>query len=393
MRLLLFIIVFTLSSSLIAQVPALIPYQAIARDAAGQPLANGALNARFTIHDGSATGVNVWQEMQTVSTSALGLFTVQLGSSVPLTAVNWADGSKFMQVEIDLGSGFVDIGTQQMLSVPYSLRSESAANGYSRVSVNGDSLFFDNGSYVIIPGISRSNAEGYTNGLPHTCGTPNVHNPNLNYGTMVDQEGNTYKTIVIGSQEWMAENLTTSIYRSGDPIPTDLTEAELVSTTEGAWAYYNNDPSFECPYGKLYNGYTCTDPRNLCPEGWRVPSSSDWQTLVFYLDSDINDGLNYSDRAGGQMKSTGNIGDGTGLWESPNLAATNISGFSGLPGGIGWSSGGVFSSGITQAGRFWSATSFNYDAFFIGLDSSTNTAGPVYQTWGIRELMSVRCMR
>jgi hypothetical protein len=112
MRLTLTTLALLLSAILFAQAPALIPYQAIARNAAGEPLASSTLNARFTIHDGTATGTSVWQELQTVSTSALGLFTVQLGSSVPLTSVNWASGSKFMQVEIDLGSGFVDIGTQ-----------------------------------------------------------------------------------------------------------------------------------------------------------------------------------------------------------------------------------------------------------------------------------------
>lgn len=64
-----------LSSLLIAQAPALIPYQAIARNAAGEPLASSTLIARFTIHDGAANGTSVWQELQTVSTSALGLFT------------------------------------------------------------------------------------------------------------------------------------------------------------------------------------------------------------------------------------------------------------------------------------------------------------------------------
>lgn len=136
MRILLTTLALFVSALFIAQAPALIPYQAVARNAAGQPLANGTINARFTIHDGSATGASVWQELQTVSTSALGLFSVQLGSSVSLTSVNWADGSKFMQVEIDLGSGFVDIGTQQMLSVPFALYAASAG------SVNGNFTHF-----------------------------------------------------------------------------------------------------------------------------------------------------------------------------------------------------------------------------------------------------------
>ena len=112
----------------LGQAPQFIPYQAVARDAAGQPLSSTAVNARFTIHEGSALGPTIWQELQTVSTSSLGLFTVILGSNVSLGNLNWADGSKFMQVEIDLGTGFVDIGTQQMLSVPYALYAENSGS-------------------------------------------------------------------------------------------------------------------------------------------------------------------------------------------------------------------------------------------------------------------------
>ena len=122
------ILLLAFSIVLCAQAPALIPYQAVVRDALGQPLANANVNARFTIHDGTANGASLWQELQTVSTNALGLFTVQLGSSVSLNNVNWAGGAKFMQVEVDLGSGFVDIGTQQMLSVPYALFAGTAAS-------------------------------------------------------------------------------------------------------------------------------------------------------------------------------------------------------------------------------------------------------------------------
>ncbi len=95
-----------------AQVPALIPYKAIERDAAGQPLASANINARFTIHDATPAGAVVWQEIQTVSTTQLGLFTDQLGSAVSLTNVNRASGNKFMQVEVHFGTGFTDVSTQ-----------------------------------------------------------------------------------------------------------------------------------------------------------------------------------------------------------------------------------------------------------------------------------------
>ena len=374
MRLLLTTLSLLISAMLRAQAPALIPYQAIARNAAGEPLASSTINARFTIHDGTATGTSVWQELQTVSTSALGLFTAQLGSSVPLTSVNWANGAKFMQVELDLGNGFVDIGTQQLLSVPYALY---AGNVHLNVSAVGDTLFVGDGSFVIIPGLSEAN--GYTTGTTlHSCGAPNVHYPDLYYGSMTDQEGNEYKTIVIGTQEWMAENLNTSIYRNGDSILTGLTDSVWFNTIEtvlGAWRYYNNDPSFACPYGKLYNWYACSDTRQLCPLGWHVPTDYEWTVLTDYLGGE---GV-----AGGKMKTTGTIEDSTGLWFSPNAGATNISGFSGAPGGSFF--------GLGYEAYWWSASENDTGSAwlrFLGYDMADYR----YHSTK-RDPYSVRCIR
>ena len=550
MRLTLATLALLFTTLLFAQAPALIPYQAIARNAAGEPLASSTINARFTIHDVSATGASVWQELQTVSTSALGLFTAQLGSSVPLANVNWAGGAKFMQVEIDLGSGFVDIGTQQLLSVPYALHSGAASNGvpsggeqgqvltncngvptwtnnglcpgaitdlncasatnqgslmagtaassvsstiaytggnggvYSAQSVvstgvtgltatliagtlasgtgsvtytitgtpsasgtasfalslGGQSCTFTRTVNAAAPSISAincgaatnqgtltagvvasgvSSAIGYTGGnggaysaqsvsstgvtgltatltagtlasgagsvtytitgtpsasgtasfalslggqsctftrtvappaggggSSATCGAANVHNPDLTYGSMTDQGGNVYKTIVIGTQEWMAENLKTSIYRNGDAIPGILDNAAWSETTSGAWAHYNYQASYACPYGKLYNWYTCADARQLCPVGWHVPTDAEWTVLTSYLGGESI--------AGGKMKTTGTIEAATGLWYSPNTEATNSSGFSGAPGGFRYGDGGYF--GIGYGFAWWSSS-------------------------------------
>ena len=391
MRLTLTTLALLLTAILFAQAPALIPYQAIARNAAGEPLASSTLNARFTIHDGTATGTSVWQELQTVSTSTLGLFTVQLGSSVALTNVNWATGAKFMQVEIDLGSGFVDMGTQQLLSVPYALHSVSATtatssltsgDGISNVSLTGDTLFLNNGSFVIIPGISAANYGGSSGVSAHTCGAPNVHNPDLTYGSMTDQEGNVYKTIVIGTQEWMAENLNTSIYRNGEAIPTNLDDAAWEFTTSGAWAYYNNDASYACPYGKLYNWYTCADARQLCPTGWHVPTDAEWTVLTDYLG-----GENVS---GGKMKTTGTIEAATGLWYSPNADATNSSGFSGAPGGYRNLNGVYFSIGYH--GYWWSSSEF--DAYYAWDRDLDYYNGLAYRYNNVKQSgFSVRCLR
>jgi uncharacterized protein (TIGR02145 family) len=376
MRLSLLLIFTVFSVFLNAQAPALIPYQAVARDAAGQALNNATINARFTIHDGAASGAAVWQELQTVTTTELGLFTVQLGSSVPLTGVNWANGNKFMQVEIDLGQGFVDTGTQQLLSVPYALHAGSVS---LNVSTIGDTLFVGDGQFVIVPGISEANS--YTTGTTlHTCGTPNVHNPDLTYGSMTDQEGNVYKTIVIGTQEWMAENLNTSTYRNGDAIPANLDDTAWSSNTGGAWTYYNNDISYACPYGRLYNWFACVDERHLCPVGWHVPTDVDWTILLDYLGGE--------NEASCKMRSTGSIEDGTGLWYSTSSVVTNSSGFSGIPGGLSWYS----SYFIGDTGYWWSSSEFDAGVGkYISFDIGPCQVIRADHLWNI--CFSVRCLK
>ena len=199
---------------------------------------------------------------------------------------------------------------------------------------------------------------------------------------MTDQEGNVYKTIVIGTQEWMAENLNTSIYRNGDAIPTNLDNAAWQNTTSGAWAYYSNDASYACPYGKLYNWYTCVDARQLCPTGWHVPTDAEWTVLTNYLDGESV--------AGGKMKTTGTIEAATGLWYSPNADATNSSGFSGAPGGGRDGSGGYNSIG--DDGVWWSSSEFDtFYAWFRNLDYSVGNAFRNYLNK--RNGFSVRCLR
>lgn len=147
---------------------------------------------------------------------------------------------------------------------------------------------------------------------------------NNNTGTVTDVDGNEYSTIIIGDQEWMAENLRTTKYCNGDNIRNIRSNSEWrhpsVNGEAAAWAHYNNDSLYETLYGKLYNWYVIADERNVCPCGWHVPSHTEWEKLIDYLGGDSI--------AGGKMKSSG-----TQYWESPNANASNESGFSALPGG------------------------------------------------------------
>jgi uncharacterized protein (TIGR02145 family) len=173
--------------------------------------------------------------------------------------------------------------------------------------------------------------------------------------TVTDKDDNVYKTVTIGTQVWMAENLKTTKYLNGDLIGTTTPAALDLSgedTPEYQWAY-NGDENNVAVYGRLYTWYAATDSRNVCPEGWHLPNKIEMTKLTDYLGGDTIDGK--------KLKETG-----TTHWISPNTGATNESGFTALPGGYhGY--GGTFYF-IGYAGYWWSATEFDTDnAWYRGL--------------------------
>jgi len=143
--------------------------------------------------------------------------------------------------------------------------------------------------------------------------------------TVTDIDGNTYTTVQIGGQCWMAENLQVEHYLNGDIIPAGLSNSAWQSTTGGAAAVYVNVAANKAAYGLLYNWHAVDDARGLCPTGWHEPADGEWTQLTDFLGG--------TSVAGGAMKTIGTLSAGTGLWLSPNADATNSSGFSGLPGG------------------------------------------------------------
>lgn len=177
-----------------------------------------------------------------------------------------------------------------------------------------------------------------------------MFNPSVTYGTMTDQEGNTYRTIAIGTQVWMAENLRTTVYRNGDPIPVITGDNQWVALTTGARCNYYNESAYVAVYGSLYNWYTVNDSRNLAPAGWHVATDADWTTLTSFLGGE--------NVAAKELKETGTI-----HWQSYDMThnATNSSGFTALPGGFRYEiyMGRTFWY-MDFYGRWWSAT--EYDA-------------------------------
>jgi len=208
--------------------------------------------------------------------------------------------------------------------------------------------------------------------------TTAVFNSSKTYGTMTDQDGNVYKTIVIGTQTWMAENLRTTMYRNGDPIPNVTDNAAWSALTTGAQCTYNNTENAEtiATYGRLYNWYAVSDIRNIAPTGWHVPTDADWTTLKTYLGGG----------AGGKMKEPGIT-----HWTSPNTGATNESGFTALPGGLRGNSGFGFYEGGDYT-IWWSRTDYppteNAWRYSIGSNNS------LYDDYANKRYgFSVRCVK
>jgi uncharacterized protein (TIGR02145 family) len=158
---------------------------------------------------------------------------------------------------------------------------------------------------------------------PYNGKTTAVFNTDRIYGKMTDQDSNVYKTITIGTQTWMAENLRTTKYRDGSAIPNITDKTAWGNLSTGAYCNYNNTESADtiATYGWLYNWYAATDSRNIAPAGWHIPTDAEWTTLTTYLGGDSV--------AGGKMKEIG-----TTHWITPNEGATNESGFTALPSGV-----------------------------------------------------------
>ncbi len=188
--------------------------------------------------------------------------------------------------------------------------------------------------------------------------------------TVTDYDGNVYETVKIGDQVWMAENLKTKHYRDGSDIPEVIDDNEWTSLTIGAYCNYNEEY-----YGLLYNWYAVNDYRGLAPDGWHIPSETEWKTLINYLGGE--------EIAGAKLKSIY-------YWNSPNTDADNSSGFTALPGGFRYSGGG--SENIGSYGDWWSATEAS-DAtacfFEMYCDNSTIYNGYIYKYIGF----SVRCIK
>ena len=162
--------------------------------------------------------------------------------------------------------------------------------------------------------------------------------PNLVFGSMSDIDGNTYKTIRIGNQVWMAENLKTTKYNDGTSIRYETDDNVWTSLTEGAYCYYDNNITYKNKLGILYN-WMAVNTNKLAPQGWHVPSAAEWLELENYLK---NNGYNNDNSSIGNKiaKAIATKYDWGENWNSFDVGQishkgyqNNSVGFNGIPAG------------------------------------------------------------
>jgi uncharacterized protein (TIGR02145 family) len=405
--------------SIISSAPPGIPYQAEVRNESGEVLANANVNIRFTLHELTANGTVSYQETHALTTNDLGLFAATIGAGTAVqgtfATINWSQTTKFLQVEVDTGNGWITMGNQQLLSVPYAMYAANGPAGpagadgqpgidgingrdgvgiYNAYIENGQlflmltdntiisagsvnngggctnpracnfnpSYSYDNGSCyypgypcddnnpetqgevfdlycqcaLAVPGCTNSQACNYNPAanqddgscitLNGPCSDGNITTVNdyineecqcvgftsISNGTIgngvTDASGNNYPTVIIGGQEWMAENLRTTKYANGDLIGYNLTASDWNYTQWGAWTNaFERSPGLINVHGNLYNRYAAIDSRNVCPANYHIPLATEWNTLL------------------NNLGSSGNL-----LWTAPNFGIPGVSGFSGL---------------------------------------------------------------
>ena len=204
----------------------------------------------------------------------------------------------------------------------------------------------------------------------------NKQDTGIQYGNGVtDINGNTYETVIIGKQEWMAENLKVNKYNNGTSIPNITDANHWENFTKGAWCNYNNNSQNEIKYGKLYNWHA-VNTHKLCPKGWHVPTDIDWNILTDYLAA-----IGYEGKQGNALKAKSD-------WFKYGIES-DIFGFKGLPGGRYYNGYYYAAEG---SGFWWSSSKYNRDRAWIRFMYYYHD-GVHRSDYDMSNGLSVRCLR
>lgn len=383
---LLIAVMLLLVTESLAQAPESFKYQAVARNRFGSVLREKQVDMQISILQSSPAGASVYVETHTTTTSKVGLINLNIGQgtvvSGDFSAIDWSANTYFMKVEMKYsmcGDDYEEIGTSQLLSVPYALYAKtsgsisetdpiftawdksSGINIYESqildlqtyLTTEAQNLFdvltIDNdGGTLQIKNIADPTndqdaaTKAYVDALEERVAAIEAILSGSCLDSITDFDGNKYPVVKIGSQIWMAENLKTTHYANGDEIPDGTGAGNLIGETDPKyWFAYDDDMNNVDTYGRLYTWYAATDSRSICPDGWHVPSHDEWTILTTYLGGESG--------AGGKLKETGTV-----HWRGPNTGATNETGFTGLPGGYRSYNGSFLY--IEDRGYWWTTT-------------------------------------
>ena len=420
----------------LGQVPYKFSFQAVVRNGNNQLVTSQTVGVRVSILEGSATGDAMYTETFVGQTDANGVLSLQIGEGNPqagsMSAVHWGTASNYLRTEIDPqgGTNYTVTSTQQLVSVPYALHAQTAGNGFSG---NYNDLTNKPNVPVIPSNVSYFNndanylTEARLNYLIDSLLSPYVHtidslNALVNAQATVignltnaldtlanggfrcgiykvsDFDGNEYHTIQLGTQCWMKENLRTTHFSNGMPIP-------MGSTTDyvNPYCYYPNNQSANThSYGLLYNwtaamnstSASSSNPsgvQGICPTGWHLPSEAEWNILSNYLhtaEGAVCGGFNDNVAKAlvsttGWVSSTEPCAVGNEPWDN------NASGFSAMPSGY---YNGIYSA-FASSSCFWSTTEVgNTNAFQFGILHNSAQVNVPFSGYGKNNAMSVRCV-
>jgi uncharacterized protein (TIGR02145 family) len=411
-----------------AQAPQAFNYQAILRGSDGTLLANQAVLLLISIVDSGGTPAYI--ESHQVTTTEFGLVNLIIGqgdSSDDLSAVNWNSGPHFLEITLNGHK----VGSSPLLSVPYALYAETGNEGPPGPKGDqgdqgprgepGDTRWEeDNGNIGYTQGkvgigtISPSEQlEVHGNlkvegdilmdgvSLDDLLAEIDIIKDAIGIGSVSDVDGNSYRTVRIGEQEWMGENLKVTRYADGSEIPKlESREAwDALTDSDRAYCWYYNDTENRNTYGGIYTwaaatgGQTGKDTlpgriQGICPDGWHLPGDAEWRQLEMDLGMDQSTSLKRGWRGndqGGKLKETG-----TRHWAGPNTGASNSNGFTALPGGIRLEKGAFF--GISGNAFFWSSTEsddgYAWGRYLNYMNKDINRH-PFMKVYGV----SVRCVK
>ena len=265
--------------------PQAIKYQAVARDADGNAVAEQQITLKLLLHSTSPTGTVVYAELHTPTTNEFGLINLEIGRGEIIegtfSEIDWLSADYFIETQMDIAGGdnFVLMGTTQLLSVPYALSAGNAKTAqHSETAVHAETA-------TVADGVILKDADGTPFKL--TIGENGQLITECDVKA-IDADGNEYKTVKIGNQIWMAENLnvgemidinTSESSNDGEPTDNNIIEQYC--------SIYENCEKYGGGYRwKEAMNYTFIEgTQGICPDGWRLPTTDDFGELADYFPS------------------------------------------------------------------------------------------------------------